>query len=217
MQLKKTEPQSNSLSVVSLLEEMQKDEANLELVEEINSLPAEVKFQKVVNLISLSEDVQEDLKEKIDYYKEKIEQLEKNKQYAKVWLRNQIGDNTFFLEDVKLVPYPYIKRDVKPELLSLDEFTYDIKGVSRKHYKTLLEVLADCHTHSRHESNETVFELMQYIEANVVKNPFTVSKLPEDHPAIYNKSEIHSVQIKKLSLKDLKDAKVRTKQLKAGD
>jgi len=45
---------------------MQRDEANLEIVEEINSLPAEVKFQKVVNLISLSEDVQEDLKEKID-------------------------------------------------------------------------------------------------------------------------------------------------------
>lgn len=209
MQLKKTEPQSNNLSVVSLLEEMQRDEANLELVEEINSLPAEVKFQKVVNLISLSEDVQEDLKEKIDYYKEKIEQLEKNKQYAKVWLRNQIGDNTFFLEDVKLVPYPYIKRDVKPELLSPDEFTFDITGLSLSEWKTIWDAL----------TNPLVceIELARKIKDNIKKNPFTVSKLPEDHPAIYNKSEIHSVQIKKLSLKDLKDAKIRTKQLKAGD
>lgn len=205
MQLKKIEPQSNSLSVVNLLDEMQRDEANLEIVEEINSLPAEVKFQKVVNLISLSEDVQEDLKEKIDYYKEKMEQLEKNKQYAKVWLRNQIGDKTFFLDDVKLVPFPYISRAVNPELLSPDEFTYDIKGLSTVQYKILSEAVQTL----------GLDDLVEHLENNTIEIPFTVSKLPEDHPAIYNKSEIHSIQIKKLSLKDLKDAKVRTKRLEA--
>jgi len=195
---------------------MQRDEANLEIVEEINSLPAEVKFQKVVNLISLSEDVQEDLKEKIDYYKEKIEQLEKNKQYAKVWLRNQIGDKTFFLEDVKLVPFPYITRAVKPELLSPDEFTYNIKGLSKEQYDLLLMVL-EFRFDADNYTIEDIDEVILHIKSNTEKNPFTVSKLPEDHPAIYNKSEIHSVQIKKLSLKDLKDAKVRAKQLEAGD
>lgn len=168
-----------------------------ETVEEIDALVKTKEYSKIVNTIRTYESLKAELKEMADWYYEKANQADKLVKYAKVWMRNMIGKETIFLQDVKAIPKDYITRDVDPTKLSDEEKKYavtmdfDLFSAFKEWTKT--------HHPDEIWTLETVCP--------------TVSQLPEKHPAIYPKSEVKSIQIKKLSLKDLKDANSRQKRL----
>jgi hypothetical protein len=168
-----------------------------ETVEEIDALVKTKEYSKIVNTIRTYESLKLELKDMADWYYEKADQADKLVNYAKVWMRNMIGSETIFLDDVKAVPQDYISRAVDPTLLSDEEKKYAVTMDFDLY--TAFNRWIETHHPDEIWTLETVCP--------------TVSKLPEKHPAIYNKSEVKSIQIKKLSLKDLKDANSRQKRL----
>lgn len=123
----------------------------------------------------------------IELAKRYSEGMEKIKERVSARLRSvMVDDETLYGTREKIVPQDYTRRSVIEELLTDKEFTYNIEELSFEDYQYFKE---------------------QYGERlpKVSKKPFTVTKLPEDHPAIKTNTR-RLVKVKPLSQKDLKNA-----------
>lgn len=184
-----TIPEVQDSYITDLIETATQDE---------NAYPAEL-ADRYIWIFNMFEKEQAYWQTKLELAKKYVDALEKLEEKAKAYVRRLMEENeVLYATDQKIVAQDYKDKDlsfIDESKLRSEEFTYDIKGLSYAEYENILSSLTI--------SEDGEERLRDKIADNVKKNPFGISKLGKDHPAVHEEFK-KLVKVKNLTQQELK-------------